>query len=279
MPHPPPHSCTTGTFSTLSTDAESLSGGVHDVLRVGATVRRPTGPWSPLVHDLLRHIRAEGFTGAPGVRGTADDGRTEILDFLPGEAGTDPAAPAVTSLTALESAAALLRAYHDSTAGYASTAPREGWLLPAREPAEVICHGDFAPYNCVLDSDRVVGVFDFDTAHPAPRLWDLAYAVYRWAPLTAPGSPDARGTTEEQAVRARVFCDGYDLSAADRAALPDTVAERLHAMVAFMRAQAAAGHPSFARHLAEGHHEQYLGDAAYIRARREVFEHHLRGAV
>ncbi|ANW19365.1 phosphotransferase enzyme family protein [Streptomyces clavuligerus] len=254
---------------------QRMAGGVNDVLRVGGTVRRPTGPWSPLVHGLLRHLREQGFTGAPAVHGTLDEGRTEILDFLPGEAGTDPRTPAVTSADALRTAAELLRAYHDSTVSLAGTAPSEGWMLPAREPAEVICHGDFAPYNCVLTGDRVTGVIDFDTAHPAPRLWDIAYAVYRWAPLTAPGSPDAHGTPDRQAARARAFCDHYGLAPSARARLLDTVVTRLHALVDFMRTQAAAGHPSFTRHLAEGHHLQYLGDAEYVTARRAVFERHL----
>ncbi|MER6911367.1 aminoglycoside phosphotransferase family protein [Streptomyces sp. NPDC000594] len=261
MPHP----------SHDSAPPEVMRGGVHEVLRVGAVVRRPTGPWSPLVHGLLRHLRERGFTAAPAVHGTDDDGRTEILDFLPGSAGTDPTVPAVRSPVALESAAALLRAYHDSTLGYAEGV-REGWMLPAREPAEVICHGDFAPYNCVLDGDRVVGVFDFDTAHPAPRLWDIAYAVYRWAPMTAPGSGDAWGTTAEQAVRVRDFCAAYGLPAGERALLIDTVTARLRELVAFMRERAAAGDAAFARHLAEGHHEQYLGDARYLERVRGEFE-------
>ncbi|MFF0391859.1 phosphotransferase [Kitasatospora sp. NPDC004615] len=253
-------------------DSEILAGGVNQVERIGERVLRPTGPWSPAVHGLLGHLRANGFTAAPRFHGLTADGR-EILDFLPGEVSDYPATPAAASRTALLTAARVLRAYHDATAGYAA----DGWMLPAREPAEVICHGDYAPHNCVLGGERVVGVIDFDTAHPGPRLWDVAYAVYRWAPTTAPGNADGFGTPDEQAARAREFCDAYGLDAAGRAGLVDAVEARLHALVGHMRAEAAAGSAAFASHLADGHHLMYLSDAAYVVRERERFERALLG--
>ncbi|WP_441248005.1 phosphotransferase enzyme family protein [Kitasatospora sp. McL0602] len=256
-------------------EVKLLGGGVNEVVRVGATVRRPTGSWSPLVHELLRQLRAQGCTATPAVHGVAQDGVTqdgfEILDYLPGGVSGYPATPAAASPEALESAARLLRAYHDSTLGSALLHVTDGWLLPARTPAEVVCHGDFGPHNCVLDGTTAVGIIDFDTAHPGPRLWDVAYAVYRWAPLTAPGNPDGFGTVEEQGRRARVFCDHYGLDPAERAELVDTVATRLHALVAFMRTQAAAGDAAFARHLAAGHDLRYLADIAYLARQRALF--------
>ena len=38
---------------------------------------------------------------------------------------------------------------------------------------DTVVHGDFAPYNCVVRDGLVTGVFGFDIAHPAPRLWDV----------------------------------------------------------------------------------------------------------
>jgi hypothetical protein len=70
--------------------------------------------------------------------------------------------------------------------------PLAVWYFPPREPVEVVCHGDLAPYNCVFDGDRLVGVIDFDTAHPGPRLWDVAGGAYRLVPLVAP-TPGADG--------------------------------------------------------------------------------------
>lgn len=248
---------------------EILSGGVNQVVRAGDRVRRPTGFWSPRVHDLLRHL--ESFNGTPRFHEVTADG-FEVLDFLPGEVPDYPHPRAEATLIA---AAALLRAYHDTTEGYAQRAPRDGWQVPAHEPVEVICHNDFAPHNCVLDGDRVVGVIDFDYAAPGPRLWDVAFAAYRWVPMTAPGNADGFGTTAEQAQRLRLFCDRYGLGPAGRAALIDTVVARIHWLVDYMRAQAASGNEAFAGHLADGHHLQYLGDAEYITERRALFEEKL----
>ncbi|WP_235558344.1 phosphotransferase enzyme family protein [Sphaerimonospora mesophila] len=247
-----------------------LRGGVNTVTRVGSTVLRPTGPWSPAVHGLLRHLERRGFRGAPRLHGTTDDGR-EILDFLPGQVGEYPLTPEVASPEALESAAELLAAYHDATADYVA-GHETGWLMPTLSPAEVILHNDYAPYNCVLDGTRVIGVIDFDTAAPGPRVWDVAYAVYRWAPTTAPDNGAGFGTTEEQAARVRVFCDRYGLDAAGRSVLVDTITARLTALVDFMRARAAAGEAAFRRHIDEGHDRLYLGDIAYLEDRRAVFE-------
>jgi hypothetical protein len=40
-------------------------GSTHErFVRIGETVRRPTSDWSPSVHRLLLHLKAEGFEGA-----------------------------------------------------------------------------------------------------------------------------------------------------------------------------------------------------------------------
>ena len=61
---------------------EVLSGGYSTpVVRVEDTVRRATGPWSPAVHGLLRHLERRGFDGAPRFLGLDDRGR-EVLTFI-----------------------------------------------------------------------------------------------------------------------------------------------------------------------------------------------------
>lgn len=257
-------------------DQEYLTGGgVNEVLRTGDTVRRPTGPWTPLVHGLLNHLRERGFTAAPEVHGIDETGR-EVLGFVQGEVSNYPLSPTAASAEALVSAARLLRAYHDATTDYVRLHPT-GWQLSEREPAEVVCHGDFAPYNCVLDGSTVIGMIDFDTAHPGPRLWDVAYAVYRWAPLTAPENEDGFGSVPQQALRARDFCDAYGLTAEARAGLVDAIADRLTALVEFMRGRASSGDEAFRSHLADGHDLLYLHDIDHIRAQRDIIDSVLVG--
>ena len=73
---------------------------------------------------------------------------------------------------------------------------------------------------------------------------------------------------KERFDRARRFCDCYGLSTAQRVGLIETAAERLAALVAFMRAQAAAGHEAFIANLADGHHVLYLADIEYLTVNR-----------
>src|SRR5258706_7500705 len=75
----------------IETEQETLlyGGNVTGAARVGQTVRRVTGCWSTTVHDLLRHLEASGFTGAPRFVGIDEQGR-EILTFIKGEVGHYP---------------------------------------------------------------------------------------------------------------------------------------------------------------------------------------------
>ena len=64
---------------------ERLEGGnIGGAVRVGDTVRRAAGPWTPAVHALLAHLAARGFAGAPRPLGFDEQGR-EVLTFLAGE--------------------------------------------------------------------------------------------------------------------------------------------------------------------------------------------------
>jgi hypothetical protein len=241
-------------------------GGMTTVVRIGETVHRSRGPWSERVEALLTHLKNVGFTHAPNFVEISDTG-DEILQYLKGDIGSYPLSDAARSSTAIASAGAILRQLHDATAGVAPSMVG-GWMLADVSPAEVICHGDYAPYNCVFDGERVVGIIDFDAAHPGPRLRDIAYAVYRFAPLTDPGSEVGFGSLEEQAERARMFCDSYGLD--DRSTLVASVCGRLRDLVEFMRAEAASGNVAFAAHIAAGHDLSYLRDVAYIERHSEA---------
>lgn len=241
---------------------ELTGGGVNRVVQVGDTVRRPLNPGSEAVRRLLGHYAKKGVEGVPQWHGIDEQGR-EILDYLPGEVGNYPLSPAVRSETALVSAAQLLRSLHDATSpvpqGLAS-----GWALAPVEPVEVLCHGDFAPYNCVFREGRAVGVIDFDAARLGPRHWDLAYALYRFAPLTDPANEYGFGEVAEQVRRARMFLDAYGCSAAQRRAAVETVVPRLQWLVSFMRDAAAQGDENFTRHIEEGHADLYLHDIEHV---------------
>jgi len=113
---------------------------------------------------------------------------------------------------------------------------------PGKQPQEVICHVDFAPYNHVFRERRWVGAIDYDLCYPGPRAWDLAYTAYRYVPLS-PHTADAvadgeagdrsRFTHAEQRRRLALFCEAYgpvDGEPVTAASVLARLPERLDAM-------------------------------------------------
>lgn len=245
---------------------EELSGGRNAAIyRKANKIFRPSGEWSPAVHILLNHLESVGFLAAPKSFGF--DGRgNEVLSFVPGETANFPLEGAVASSQALTSAAQLLRSYHDASARLvnAMDVTTLHWMLNVVEPVEVICHGDFAPYNVSLAGKSVVGVFDFDTAHPGSRIWDVSYAIYTWAPFKT-HTDDALGDLITQAQRAKLFCDAYDLPIDLRRCLVRTMITRLKALLEFMHTEAEKGNQAFIDNINQGHHLAYLSDINYLK--------------
>jgi hypothetical protein len=243
---------------------EVLAGGnMTAVVRVGDTVRRAAGPWTPTIHAFLRHLRASGFTRVPEPLGIDDRGR-EIISLLPGAPAHYPLPGFAWSDATLAAVAGCLRAFHDASLGFVPP-PDACWQWPAHEPAEVICHNDFAPYNLMFEDGRLTGVIDVDLASPGPRVWDMAYTAYRFVPLTDPANPDAPFPGEqEQSRRLTAFCAAYADPAVAPSDVLDSAAAKLRELVAFIERQAAAGDAAQQAVLARGDVEIYRRDMAHI---------------
>ncbi|OWO94036.1 transposase [Rhizobium esperanzae] len=242
-----------------------LEGGrTGQIWRDGDTVIRPSGAWTPTTHRFLRHLRRNGFPAAPQpIQITGDD--QELVSYVAGRVCEDLRDPLVGSERMLISAARLLRDFHTASQGFLeSDDDAQIWMLPAQEPREIVCHGDFAPYNVATVDQEAVGIIDFDTAHPAPRLWDLAYAVYRWAPLSDPANPSVAFGLDDQLRRAKIFCNAYGATMEERRRLPEMICSRLQALADFMLARAAAGDETFAEDVDAGDARLYLNDIGYI---------------
>ncbi|MGC4094524.1 MAG: phosphotransferase [Polyangiaceae bacterium] len=173
------------------TEAETpLSGGrtTSGVVRVGATVRRPPGPNAGFVRQLLRHVESRGFTAAPRYLGVDDQGR-ESFTFV---AGHVPRELGEFSDAQLETAARLLREFHEATRGSELTGAHE-----------VVCHGDASPCNFVFVDDMPVALIDFDAAHAGRRREDLGYAAWLWLDIgSASLSANLQGARLARFVRA-----------------------------------------------------------------------------
>src|SRR5579862_4266753 len=94
-----------------------LSGGnmSSGVVRVGGTVRRPAGPWTPAVHALLTHLHDAGFDGAPRPLGLDEQGR-EVLTFIPGAVAWSGHFHLLDGEVQVRRAARLIREFHDAVA-------------------------------------------------------------------------------------------------------------------------------------------------------------------
>jgi Phosphotransferase enzyme family len=247
----------------------ALSGGnMTPVVRVGDTVRRAAGPWTPTVHELLRHVRAAGFDLGPEPLGIDEHGR-EILSFVPGEVAVYPLPDFVLADATLVRVARALRAYHDATVDLVDL-PGAVWRWPAHAPAEVICHNDFAPYNMAFADGELTGVIDFDLASPGPRVWDMAYTAYRFVPLSDPGNPDVAYPGEgAQARRLARFCAEYGAEPIGPREVTDAAVARLRALVDFIVRSAAAGDAAQQAVLARGDVVIYERDIAYLESHRD----------
>lgn len=244
-------------------------GNSNRVVKEGDAVIRQTGPWSPFVHELLQYLTAHGFTESPVLLEATDS--TERLSFLAGDVGNDPLAAYVQTDRVLVEAARLLSRFHDLTAHFVVPAGSVFQLPLADDLAwEVICHNDFAPYNCVFRAGRIVGIIDFDTASPGSRLWDIAYAVYRFVPLAHEAHAQALGWNPipDRARRLKLFCDSYGLhDPTARAALIETVVKRLAGLMDYIRQTSSTPDDL----------PLYQRDVAFIEANQQVFSRAVTG--
>jgi hypothetical protein len=247
---------------------ETLTGGfISTATRVGGTVRRPTGPWTPAVHALLRHLERVGFDGAPRVLGVDERGR-EFLSYVPGEVPTRATPEAVTG-RALKGLGRLLRRYHGAVRGF-ELPPGAAWHHePLPGEGAIVCHNDLSPRNTVFRGDNPVAFLDWDLASPAPPAWDLAHAAWQFVPL----SDDARCAEHgwhrppDRTRRLRVLCDAYGLPPEDRAGFSGVVAKRMEATasgIERLAAEGVAAHQSLVRE----------GVPASVRADRRWVERH-----
>lgn len=147
-----------------------LEGGATlvGVVRIGSTTRRPVRPSSPLMRDVLAHLQRSGFEAAPRWLGVDEHGR-DILSWIEGDTFTersklhpyigDSAERILFADEQIAAAMRLLRRYHDTF------------------DAEVVCHGDYGPWNLVWRDGMPVGVIDFDDLHVDDASNDVAYAL------------------------------------------------------------------------------------------------------
>jgi Phosphotransferase enzyme family len=249
-------------------EEEPLTGGnvTSGIVRVGDTVRRPAGPWTPAAHSLLAYLRSAGFRGAPEPLGLDEQGR-EVLRYIPGTVAWGDGFELLRPGAGLVRAARLIRDFHDAVTGFVPPAGARWQVNIPADTDEIIAHHDLAPWNLVIGDQWAF--IDWDMAAPGSRLWDLAWAVLGFVPLSANPqyqSPDADA-------RLRVFVDAYGLDdEAQRRRLVMLLGPRARSMYQFLADQAARNIDPWAALWRQGHGDAWRDDADYIGARVERWE-------
>jgi len=244
-----------------------IGGNMNDATRVGDTVRRRAGPWTPAVHALLRFLEKARFE-APHARGVDEKGR-EVLAYIEGDVhpGWPDSIPDwVMDDAHLAEGARLLRRYHDLVEVFEPPAGAR-WRLVAPTAAEIICHNDWAPWNALFRRGHLAVMLDWDMAGPGTRLWDVANSAYSWVPLY---SGRRQLGINEQARGLRLFCDAYGLS--DRGTLLDVLKMRTLFVAEFIDEQARLGDKGATKLANWGVPGRMKREAAYQDEHRAVLE-------
>lgn len=255
-------------------ETELAGSRLNRVVKIGDTVHRPAGPWTPTVHALLRHVRAKGFRLAPEPLGIDDQGR-EVLSYIPGLTvgdelpwprwvWEDPLLIEVGRATAL---------YHRAVADFRPSGLVPWQFGPAELQADqIVCHHDIAPYNAVVGEGRLQGIIDWDLIGPGTTRSDLAFVAWQWVPLQHPAVARVFGWHDvgDLARRLRLLLDSYGLPQRD--GFIDDVIARMHLNRDGMLLKAAEGVAGYVRLVQDGHVQGMNAAIAFLAARRDALQ-------
>ncbi|MEU6394362.1 aminoglycoside phosphotransferase family protein [Streptomyces sp. NPDC046939] len=247
-------------------DGSTDRGSVTTVRRVGATIHRPAGAWTPAVHALLRHLEAVGFSGAPRVLGT--DGTEEVLSMLYGEPAFTPWPQALRSAGGVGELGRWLRRYHDAVRTFRRPTDAH-WQGQEEEwqPGMVIRHGDLGPWNAIWDTGRLIGFIDWDFAAPGHAIDDVAQLAWYAIPLRPMEQQRRASVTGARTLQARLhaLCTAYGEQ-------PVAVIEALEALqsreAARIERLGRQGTEPWATFLARGDAAEMLAEQCWIRSER-----------
>ncbi|MEH1128028.1 aminoglycoside phosphotransferase family protein [Micromonospora sp. CPCC 206061] len=225
----------------------TLSGGhTTGAVLIDGVVHKPASPWTSTVHALLRHLQDAGIDGAPRALGFDDQGR-EMITYLPGDTVGDrtPWPEWVHADSTLVQVGRWLRQVHDATLSFVPPADARWFISGTTEPGLIVGHQDAAPYNAVMDGDRLVGFCDWDIASPSSREFDLALSALWWVPLCPPGAVAYLGFRDfdDRARRLHLLLDAYGYEA-DRQRFGEVIIQRARRQATAIRHMADSGDPA-----------------------------------
>ncbi|MEY2472982.1 MAG: hypothetical protein QOK28_2311 [Actinomycetota bacterium] len=215
---------------------------------------------------------------SPRHLGPTTDG-LETYRYIEGRGGYPPFPPYVTSDSSLVGAAVLIRACHDASSNFPTTASQTWQALladPSSDAPEVICHNDLSTYNTIYRDGDPVALIDWDFAAPGRRLWDLVYAAWWFVPLHHPAYMRKVGwPAVSQPSRLTAFLAAYGAEQVDGDEFLDV-----------LLARQARNRQQLASYVAEGRMEAFdsrnpeveCGDSAYVLSMRRKLVDAVRAA-
>ncbi|EGP4841376.1 TPA: phosphotransferase [Enterococcus faecium] len=159
-------------------------------------------------------------------------------------------------LVMIKSAAKLLATYHLATEKF-PVLEEDKYFFSYNGSLEkdVICHNDFAPYNLTFEDYEAVGIIDFDTICPAPREWDIAYALYRFILID-------KNIKNEYQKFIKLFLKAYEYQK-DTDFFP-IVIERIQALINLFDDEISKNNQSFIEMERKGHKKFYIEEVQRI---------------
>lgn len=197
------------------------------VFRKGNIVYRPSGPWTPSVHSLLRHLRQAGFISLPSIVGPGVDSEGyETLSFIEGEF----VHPGPWGDEALVEVGRMLRGLHDASSDWEVRSPAvwKPWFLREIGGTRIVfSHGDVAPWNMVTRAGMPIALIDWEYAGPVDPMAELARVCWLFPQLHDDDVAELVGLPSPQvrARQVRLLVDAYGLNPAQRHELYDWIVE------------------------------------------------------
>lgn len=181
------------------------------VVRVGNTVRRPAGPWTPSCHHLMRFLHGQGLDFVPDPLGIDEQGR-DTITYIPGRGHGWPFISEIMELDGVAALGGTATRLRRALNTYVCPADATWQFTTGRPPeGQSLQHGDLGPWNILWDSGPdPVGVIDWDMVDLGNQFYDTGMLAWFIVPFMNDDRAQTRGFphSPDRANRLAAFAAG-----------------------------------------------------------------------
>lgn len=251
-----------------------FNGNINTVEYKNNCIYRDVTKYSDTIHRFLKHLETKNIDFVP--KFIKIENNKAVYSFVEGNTIEDY--PHITNLEdkikIIEQIAKMLKIFHDASLDF-KIEKDDQWFLEYRGNLfkEVICHNDIASYNVTFKNNLPVGLIDFDTICLAPRVYDIAYALYRFVPLSneiydpilkSYRQYDKTIDSKQRKVLVEHFLKVYPIDPSIN--IYEILIERLEDLVLLFDRECAKGNIAFIKMKEEGHQLFYKKEIEFIKA-------------